>query len=79
MEQADLIYVNDYCYYIWWLAAVHSHGAASDELLVPANALLEVCSIQLQHQRMPTEKPHGIGLAVCSGDQAMHLHRLTQS
>ncbi|KAK9805837.1 hypothetical protein WJX73_006156 [Symbiochloris irregularis] len=41
MEQADLIYVNDYCYYIWWLAAVHSHGAASDELLVPANALLE--------------------------------------
>lgn len=26
MDQADLVFVYDYCYYIWWLGSVHSLG-----------------------------------------------------
>ena len=29
IEQAQAVYVYDYCYYIWWLATLHSRGGAS--------------------------------------------------
>ena len=29
IEQAQAVYVYDYCYYIWWVATLHSRGAAS--------------------------------------------------
>lgn len=26
MDDAELIYIDDYCYYTWWLASIHSLG-----------------------------------------------------
>lgn len=42
MEEADFIYVDDYCYYIWWLAVVHTYDIEAKQLLKPANALFTV-------------------------------------
>ena len=49
MQTADLIYVYDYCYYIWWLATVHSRGDVGerigDEEDTPGDYLMEVRSL----------------------------------
>ena len=26
IEDADIVYVDDYCYYIWWLGDIHYRG-----------------------------------------------------
>jgi hypothetical protein len=40
IEAADIVYVYDYCYYIWWLAFVHSNGRVTREEATPGDMLL---------------------------------------
>ena len=40
IEQAQAVYVYDYCYYIWWLATLHSRGGDMKES--PGDYLIRV-------------------------------------
>ena len=45
IEQAQAVYVYDYCYYIWWLATLHSRGG--DMKGSPGDYLIRVRSCRL--------------------------------
>ena len=40
LDAADIVFVYDYCYYIWWLAFVHSNGRVTREEATPGDMLL---------------------------------------
>lgn len=42
IDTASVIYVYDYCYYVWWLAHVHSLGR--DRRDTPGDYLIKVGS-----------------------------------
>ena len=42
-ETAGLFYVNDYCYYMWWLAAAQSKDMAQES---PGAYLIKVSSLR---------------------------------
>eukprot|EP00884_Botryococcus_braunii_P001170 jgi/Botrbrau1/11053/Bobra.92_2s0024.1 len=41
-DSADIIYVHDYCYKMWWLARVHSRPVSEEDESRPGNVLLEL-------------------------------------
>ena len=34
LTEADVVFVNDYCHVLWWLAHVHTYGQLQVELIV---------------------------------------------
>lgn len=44
MAKANIIYVYDYCYYIWWLATVHS-ALGVEVFETPGDYLVKVSSM----------------------------------
>ena len=40
IEKAQAVYVYDYCYYIWWLATLHSRGG--EMTTSPGDHLIQV-------------------------------------
>ena len=61
IEQAQAVYVYDYCYYIWWLATLHSRGGDMKES--PGDYLIRVWSMLQMHE--PSLHRLTLELAAC--------------
>lgn len=59
IDEADVVFVNTYCYYIWWLGWVHTKGREPDQ--TPGDYLIaaltgdtsarEADMLQISHNR----------------------------
>lgn len=57
IELAQAVYVYDYCYYIWWVATLHSRGGES-MTTSPGDHLLKVPPSRLSTMPQSTSLAH---------------------
>ena len=43
IDTASVVYVYDYCYYVWWLAHVHSRGR--EHMRTPGDFMMKVACL----------------------------------
>ena len=65
VEEADIIFVADYCYYIKWLAHMHTLGAVPDDGQGPGDVLVELYDRMLASPRW--QRHWGSGYAFFDG------------
>ena len=65
LDAADTVFVYDYCYYIWWLAFVHSTGRVTREEATPGDMLLRGYHVRACHLPSGLHPPSSDARAAC--------------